>query len=147
MTPEEMARMTPDERQTFFDREGYWPMGPIVTRRKVSLKTAALPHSSRINRVPQRPEESPEEIYRFPRLPRKIETHAELAELIEQRQGFLFNNRADRKMLHRVNCESLEVMSTRAYEKLFFDDLDTAKDWLDSNYGTNGWEVCGRCCW
>jgi hypothetical protein len=97
-----------------------------------------------INGVLQRTEETPEEIHRFPRLPRKIESHADLTELIRQRQGFVFNNRADRKMLHRVNCESLEVMSTKAYEKLFFEDLNEAKDWLNRNY--RGWVVCGRCC-
>ena len=53
---------------------------------------------------------------------RKVEGHAELAELIRQGHGFIFNNRIDRRMLHQVNCESLEVMSTRAYEKLFFED-------------------------
>jgi hypothetical protein len=86
-----------------------------------------------------------QEIHRFPRLPQKIEGHAELAELIRQRQGFVFNNRDDRKMLHRVTCESLEVMSTSMYEKLFFDDVDQATDWLDRNYGAHGWHVCGKC--
>jgi hypothetical protein len=86
-----------------------------------------------------------QEIHRFPRLPQKIEGHAELAELIRQGQGFVFNNRDDRKMLHRVTCESLEVMSTSMYEKLFFEDVDQATDWLDRNYGANGWDVCGRC--
>lgn len=75
---------------------------------------------------------------------RKVDGHAELTELIRLGQGFIFNNR-DRKMLHRVNCESLEVMSTRAYEKLFFEDLDEAKKWLDGKFGARGWEVCGRC--
>ena len=85
------------------------------------------------------------DIQRFPRLPQKIKSHAELTEFIGEGQGFVFNNRADRKMLHRVNCESLEVMSTSKYEKLFFEDLDEATDWLDRNYGADGWIVCGRC--
>jgi hypothetical protein len=68
-------------------------------------------------------------------------------EVLEQGQGFLFNNRDDRKMLHRANCESLQAMVPSAYEKLFFDDLETAKDWLDRNYGRGGWDICGRCCW
>jgi putative lipase involved disintegration of autophagic bodies len=76
---------------------------------------------------------------------RKIKSHAELTELIRQGDGFVFNNRVDRRMLHQVNCESLEVMSTRAYEKLFFEDLDEAKKWLDGKYGAHGWEVCGLC--
>jgi len=95
-----------------------------------------------INGVPPK---RTEEIRRFPRLPRKIQNHTELTELIREGQGFVFNNRADRKMLHQVNCESLEVMSTRAYEKFFFEDLDTATGWLDRNYGADGWVVCGRC--
>ena len=75
-----------------------------------------------------------QEIHRFPRLPPKIESHAELTELIRQAQGFVFNNRDDHKMLHKANCESLEVMSTSRYEKLFFEDVDQATDWLDRNY-------------
>jgi hypothetical protein len=75
----------------------------------------------------------------------KIKNHAELAERIRRGYGYVFNNRDDRKMLHQVRCESLEVMSTRAYEKLFFEELDEAIEWLDERYGKRGWEVCGRC--
>jgi hypothetical protein len=75
----------------------------------------------------------------------KIGNHAELSEIIRVGQGFIFNDRNDRKMLHHVNCESLEVMSTRAYDKLFFENLAEAKSWLDAKYGTRRWEVCGRC--
>lgn len=76
---------------------------------------------------------------------RKIQSHAELTEVIRQGDGFILNDRNDRKMLHRVNCESLEVMSTRAYDKLFFEDFGEAKAWLDKKYGAKGWEGCGRC--
>jgi hypothetical protein len=76
---------------------------------------------------------------------KKVESHAKLTALMRQGHGFVFNNRPDRRMLHQVKCESLEVMSTKAYEKLFFEDLDEAKKWLDKTYGTRGWEVCGRC--
>lgn len=76
---------------------------------------------------------------------RKVQSHAELAETIRQGNGFILNDRTDRKMLHQVKCESLEVMSTSAYDKLFFEDLDEAKSWLDGKYGAKGWEVCGRC--
>ena len=75
----------------------------------------------------------------------KIQSHAELTELIRIGHGFIFNNRMDRKMLHQANCESLEVMSTRAYDKLFFEELIEAINWLDKKYGRNGWEACGRC--
>jgi hypothetical protein len=76
---------------------------------------------------------------------RRVTDHAELAEIIRERQGYVFNNRTDRRMLHAAGCEALEVMSTRAYEKVFFEGLDEARRWLDNQYGPNGWEVCGRC--
>ncbi len=76
---------------------------------------------------------------------RRVQSHEELAELIREGSGFILNNRFDRRMLHQVKCESLEVMSTSAYQKLFFDDLNEAKKWLDEKYGARGWEVCGRC--
>lgn len=120
MTPDEAIPRTPEEAQAYFDKHGYWYLPPPVERPR-------------------------KEIRRFPRYPRQIESHSELTELIQQGQGFVFNNRDDRKMLHRVTCESLEVMSTRAYQKVFFEDLEKAKDWLDTNYGPSGWEVCGRC--
>ena len=85
------------------------------------------------------------EIWRDNTSMRKIQSHAELTEIIRQGDGFIFNDRADREMLHQVNCESLEVMSTRAYDKLFFEDLSQARKWLDQKYGANGWEACGRC--
>lgn len=76
---------------------------------------------------------------------RTVGTHAELSEIIREGQGFVFNNRLDRRMLHAAKCESLEVMSTRAYEKVFFDDFDEARTWLNGRYGSDGWEACGRC--
>jgi len=76
---------------------------------------------------------------------RRVQSHGELTELIREGDGYIFNDRADRKMLHQVNCESLEVMSTRAYDKFFFADLNEATRWADNKYGRNGWEVCGRC--
>jgi len=76
---------------------------------------------------------------------RKVENHAELTEIIRQREGYVLNDRADRRMLHQAKCETLEVMSTRAYDKLFFEDLDKATKWCDRKFGANGWEVCGRC--
>src|SRR6267154_624157 len=125
--------MTPEERQACFDQKGYWPT--TFVPRKVSPKAKATSVAVM----------SPEEIRRFPRLPRRIETHAELHELIEQGQGFVFNNRDDRKMLHQAKCEALQAMVPSAYEKLFFEDLETAQDWLDRIYGAHGWVVCGRC--
>lgn len=71
----------------------------------------------------------------------KIGSHTELAEIIRVGEGYVFNVRNDRKMLHAASCEALEVMSTRAYDKLFFDDWREAKRWLDEKYGPNGWEV------
>jgi hypothetical protein len=76
---------------------------------------------------------------------RNIGSHAELSEIIRDGRGFVLNNRLDRRMLHAAKCESLEVMSTRAYEKVFFEDLDEARSWLDGQYGTSQWEACGRC--
>lgn len=76
---------------------------------------------------------------------RQVQTHAELTEIIREGYGFILNDRTDRKMLHRANCEALEVMSTRKYEKLFFADLEEATIFLNRRYGSNGWEVCGRC--
>jgi hypothetical protein len=76
---------------------------------------------------------------------RKIASHAELTEIIRLGDGYVFNDRNDRKMLHRANCEALEVMSTRMYDKLFFGDFREAKSWLDARYGAKGWEGCGKC--
>jgi hypothetical protein len=76
---------------------------------------------------------------------RKIEDHFELAEINRTGEGYVFNNRADRKMLHAAGCEALQAMVTSAYEKFFFDNMREATAWLDAQFGGNGWEVCGRC--
>ena len=76
---------------------------------------------------------------------RKVQNHAELAEIIRVGEGYVFNDRTDRPMLHQAKCEALEVMSTSAYDKLFFEELDAARTWADGRYGQDGWEVCGRC--
>jgi hypothetical protein len=75
---------------------------------------------------------------------RKITSHRELTEVNEEGQGFVFNNRFDRRMLHAAGCEALHAM-TMQYQKIFFDGLKEARTWLDGQYGANGWEVCGRC--
>lgn len=117
---DEAIPKTNEERQAYFDKHGYWYLPPPVERPR-------------------------KEIRRFPRLPREIRSHSELNELMEQGEGFVVNIRDDRKMLHRVTCEALEVSSTRKYQKLFFEDFEKVKDWLDQNYGQDGWEACGRC--
>jgi hypothetical protein len=75
----------------------------------------------------------------------KIQSHAELTEIIRRREGYVLNDRTDRRMLHCATCNALEVMSTRAYDKLFFEDLDEATKWCNRKFGAHGWEVCGRC--
>jgi hypothetical protein len=75
----------------------------------------------------------------------KVGSHAELTEIIGIGRGYIFNDRPDRKMLHHAKCESLEVMSTRQHDKLFFEHFKEAKKWLDRKYGSRGWEGCGRC--
>ena len=75
----------------------------------------------------------------------KIQSHAELAEIIRIGEGFILNDRGDRRMLHNAKCEALQVMSTTAYDKLFFEDLGEATKWCNGRFGSNGWEVCGRC--
>ena len=75
---------------------------------------------------------------------RKVQSHSELTEINEQGEGYVVNDRPDRPMLHQAKCEALEAM-TRKYDKLFFEKLTEAMKWSDKKYGTNGWEVCGRC--
>jgi hypothetical protein len=76
---------------------------------------------------------------------RKIKDHMELAEINRLRQGYVFNDRADRKKLHAAGCEALQAMVSSAYDKWFFDDFDEAKEWLNARYGRGKWEGCGRC--
>jgi hypothetical protein len=76
----------------------------------------------------------------------KIKDHFELAEINHIGEGFVFNDRADRKMLHAAGCEALQAMVPKAYDKLFFDTMREARDWLDAKFGKNNWEVCGPCC-
>lgn len=139
--PPQVGLNSPTEEIKIEGRFGGFQMlkiAPSVPKGQVFYRENQIAESRAARRCRQ-------EIHRFPRLPQKIESHAELTELIRQGQGFVFNNRDDCKKLHRVTCESLEVMSTSKYEKLFFEDVDQATDWLDRNYGVHGWVDCGRC--
>ena len=75
----------------------------------------------------------------------KVQSHAELAEIIRRGEGYILNDRGERRMLHNAKCEALQVMSTSAYDKLLFEDLDEATEWCNKKFGVNGWVVCGRC--
>jgi hypothetical protein len=68
----------------------------------------------------------------------------ELAQLKVGKIGFLANMRPTPK-LHWVGCPTVEGMYTPKYEKLFFEELAQALEWLRSN--SKGFETCGICGW
>jgi hypothetical protein len=68
----------------------------------------------------------------------------ELAQLKARKAGFVANMRA-RPKLHWVGCDSVEGMYTPKYEKLFFEELTEAHEWLRTN--SKGYELCGYCEW
>lgn len=75
---------------------------------------------------------------------RDVRDHLDLAQLQAVRRGFILNIR-DRKMVHHAGCESVGAMVPDAYRKVFFEDSAEASRWLDDEYGSQGWENCGRC--
>ncbi len=76
---------------------------------------------------------------------RDVRDHSDLAQLQAAGAGFILNIREDRKMLHQAGCEAIEVMSSTAYDKVFFETSDEATQWLNTNLGDQGWTNCGLC--
>ncbi len=48
-------------------------------------------------------------------------------------------------VLQDRSCQSLEAMVPSAYQKIFFEDSDGAKEWLDAEFGQYNWHSCGVC--
>jgi hypothetical protein len=76
---------------------------------------------------------------------RTIRDHSDLESLRAAGQGFVINIRDDRSRIHRVTCESIEVMSTSAYPKIFVQTGREAVQWIETDTGKVPWEHCGRC--
>ena len=72
---------------------------------------------------------------------RKVEGE-ELARLKAGKTGFVANMRPVPK-LHWVGCGSVEGMFTPKYEKLFFEELAEAHEWLRTN--CKSYDVCVSC--
>ncbi len=73
---------------------------------------------------------------------RKVDGH-ELAQLKAGENGFVANMRSDRPKLHWVGCSAVEGMYTPKYEKLFFEELAEAHEWLRTN--CKSFDLCGYC--
>jgi hypothetical protein len=73
-----------------------------------------------------------------------IKSHIELAEIKEMGKGYVLNIRPDGRKLHAANCNYLDTMYTKEYEKVFFDDLEEARKWCREKFG-NRWKHCGFC--
>ena len=67
----------------------------------------------------------------------------ELAQLKAGQRGFVVNMRTDGPKLHWVGCSAVEGMYTAKYDKLYFEELDQAEEWLRANCEHH--ELCGYC--
>jgi hypothetical protein len=76
---------------------------------------------------------------------RDVRDNLDLAQLKEAKQGYIANLRTDMKKLHRAWCESVGAMYPGAYRKVFFEDRDEARRWLDTEYTSARWDSCGKC--
>jgi hypothetical protein len=79
---------------------------------------------------------------KVPRM-RKVEGE-ELAQLKAGKTGFVANMRPVPK-LHWVGCSAVEGMYTPKYEKIFFEELAEADEWLRTN--CKSFERCDYCEW
>jgi hypothetical protein len=64
---------------------------------------------------------------------RDVRDNLDLAQLQAGGEGFILNVRDDRRMMHRSRCEAVGAMVSSAYPKIFFEDADEAKAWLNAN--------------
>ena len=76
---------------------------------------------------------------------RKIGDHADLENLRRAGVGFIVNIRGDKSKIHLVNCETVEVMSTRDYIKVFSETAHEALEWVTTDSDGKPREHCGKC--
>ena len=76
---------------------------------------------------------------------RKIVDHSDLENLRKAAVGFIINIRDDQTKLHLVDCETVEVMSTRDYVKVFSETAHEALEWVTTDSDGKPWEHCGKC--
>jgi hypothetical protein len=76
---------------------------------------------------------------------RNVTDQLDLAQLQAAKRGYILNARNDRKLLHRSGCEAIGAMVSSAYPKIFFEELDEAREWSETQYGKFGWAPCGKC--
>jgi hypothetical protein len=76
---------------------------------------------------------------------RKIGDHADLENLRKAGVGFIINIRHDQSKLHSVDCETVEIMSTRDYIKVFSETAHEALKWAKTDSDAKPWEHCGKC--
>lgn len=80
---------------------------------------------------------------------RKVEDSLELAMLHKDGRGFIFNQRgwAQDNKVHKARCDAVQAMVTSAYPKYFFETVEEARTWLETEQGRQdvGWVNCGLC--
>lgn len=76
---------------------------------------------------------------------RDVRDNLDLAQLQAAGEGFIVNARLDRRMVHQSRCEAVGAMVSTAYPKIFFEDPNDAKVWLNTAFGEQGWRNCGVC--
>jgi|SRR5579863_736166 len=76
---------------------------------------------------------------------RMVSDHSDLESLRAAGRGFIINIRHDKSTIHRVTCETVEVMSTSAYLKVFSETAHQTVDWVNTDFDKVPWEHCGVC--
>ena len=77
---------------------------------------------------------------------RDVRDPLDLAQLQTAKQGFILNVRNDRRKLHRAGCETVGVIASNFYRKVFFEESKEAtRVLLDAKWGVSGWGNCGIC--
>ena len=74
---------------------------------------------------------------------RVVRDHADLEALRAGCRGFIVNIRDQESKLHRVTCDSVEVMHTGAYPKVFSETAAEAAEWVKTDIDKLPWTHCG----
>jgi hypothetical protein len=77
---------------------------------------------------------------------RRIETHLELAQILETGRGYVLNDRGvSSRKLHHASCAWLQSMVPKQYPKYFSESPEAARAWLNKTFGSDKWENSSTC--
>lgn len=75
---------------------------------------------------------------------KRVWTNDEMAVILLDKRGWVFNDRPEVKRVHKARCESVAAMLASKHPKYHSDNRDDTEEWLNRHH-RGVWLNCGLC--